>query len=69
MIKFNVLIDVFFDVDSKSTIGFQLSRVVFELWTVKLTRIFFICKRMRKIKLLLTELNITVPNQTLPNQI
>ena len=28
---FFLLIDVFFDVDSKSTIGFWLSHVVFEL--------------------------------------
>ena len=33
-----ILIYVFFDLDSKSLICFRLSRVVLELWMVKITR-------------------------------
>ena len=43
---FKFLIDVFFDVDSKSTIGFWRSHVVFELWRFKITR--KICKKIQE---------------------
>ena len=46
-IYFIILIDVFFDVDSKSTIGFRRSHVVFELWRFKITRkIFLLVKNL-----------------------
>ena len=37
-IYFILSIDIFFGVDSKSTIGFQRSHVVFELWRFKIIR-------------------------------
>ena len=37
------LMDAFFDVDSKLTIGFRRSHVVFELWGVKIIRKIFYC--------------------------
>ena len=50
------LIDVFFDVDSKYTIGFRRSRLVFEIWRFKITRKNLpICKKYikKKIKIFL----------------
>ena len=48
-IYFILLIDKFFDVDSKSTIGFRRSHVVFDLWRFKITRKnLTICKKMYK---------------------
>ena len=65
---FFLLIDVFFDLDSKSTICFRRSHVhvVFELWGLKLQeKIFRFVKKknIRKIKVSCSITNLTKPNQ------
>ena len=50
-IYFFLLLDVFFDIDSKSTICFRRSHVVFELWRFKITRKkFWLVKKYKKNK-------------------
>ena len=58
MYLLHFLIDIFFYVDFKSTIGFRRSHVVFELWRVKIAiKIFCFVK----IKIVLFNY---LPNQT-----